>query len=50
MGVGSLYNSCYPHEDNQSVLFEWDSNNDFVLFTAIRDIKKDEELLLYYEL
>lgn len=44
LGYGSIYNhSKYPNAD-----FEFDSTDSVMVFRAIKPIKKDEEIFIYY--
>ena len=47
LGFGSIYNSGIDEEE-RSVDWEIDLDKDIYRFFTIRDVKKDEELLLYY--
>ena len=47
LGFGSIYNSGIDEEE-RSVNWETDLDKDIYRFFTIRDVKKDEELLLYY--
>ena len=47
LGFGSIYNSGIDEEE-RSVDWEIDLDKDIYKFFTIRDVKKDEELLLYY--
>jgi SET domain-containing protein len=48
LGFGSMYNSSPDKKENASM--EWDLNNDILIFKSIKDIKKDKEILLEYDL
>ena len=47
LGFGSMYNSSPDKKENARI--EWNSNNDILIFKSLKDIKKDEEILLYYD-
>jgi len=44
LGFGSLYN----HSDNFNLTWKNDTKNELFVFYTIKDIKKDEELFIYY--
>ncbi len=44
LGYGSLYN----HSKNPNVKYEINKNEKIITFTAIKDIKKDQEILFDY--
>jgi len=46
-GFGTIYNSVL-NEEERSVNWENDLDRDIYRFFTTRDVKKDEELLLYY--
>ena len=43
-----MYNTSLPGEENGSI--EHDLDNEIFVFKLLKDIKKDEEILLYYDL
>jgi hypothetical protein len=45
-GYGALFNSSI----DPNVVFKWDSENKILVFYSFRDIEKDEELFLNYEI
>ena len=45
LGFGSIYNSSYFPDDSNAT---WENGDNIFIFKAIKDIKKDEEILLYY--
>lgn len=45
LGYGALYN----HSKSPNVEFDFDYENKTIIFTAIRDIAKDEELMINYD-
>ena len=47
LGFGSIYNSVL-NEEERSVNWENDLDRDIYRFFTVKDVKKDEELLLYY--
>ena len=47
LGYGSIYNSSISAEQTTAD-WETDIDNELIIFTAINDIKKDEEILIYY--
>jgi len=47
LGFGCMYNSAID-EEKRSVKFETDLDKDIYRFFTVNDVKKDEELLLYY--
>jgi hypothetical protein len=48
LGFGSMYNSNPDNKENASM--DLDLVNDILIFKSLKDIKKDEEILLYYDL
>lgn len=48
LGFGSMYNASLPGEENGSISHDLD--NEIFVFKSVKDIKKDEEILLYYDL
>lgn len=42
------YSSLYNHSDSPNALWETDTENELFIFRAIKDISKDEEILVYY--
>lgn len=41
--------SClYNHSNNPNAVWETDQENEIFVFTAVREIQKDEEILVYY--
>ena len=48
LGFGSMYNSSPDKKENARM--EWNLNNDILIFKSIKDIKKDKEILLEYDL
>tara|TARA_R100000008_G_C3527665_1_gene137475 strand:+ start:291 stop:704 length:414 start_codon:yes stop_codon:yes gene_type:complete len=47
LGFGTIYNSVL-NEEEKSVKWETDLDKDIYRFFTVKDVKKDEELLLYY--
>ena len=47
LGYGSIYNGSSMGEENVS--WKTDMENDILVFYAIKNIKKESELLLYYD-
>ena len=47
LGYGCIYNGAVPGEEN--VNWKTDIENDILVFHAIKNIKKESELLLYYD-
>ena len=47
LGYGSIYNGSPMGEENVS--WKTDMENDILVFYATKDIKKESELLLYYD-
>jgi SET domain-containing protein len=45
-GYGALFNSSI----DPNVVFKWDNENKLLVFYSFRDIEKDEELFLNYEI
>ena len=45
-GYGALFNSSI----DPNVVFKWDNENKILVFYSFRDIEKDEELFLNYEI
>jgi len=45
-GYGALFNSSI----DPNVVFKWDGENKILVFYSLRDIEKDEELFLNYEI
>ena len=48
LGFGSIYNSAIDEEE-RSVNWETDLDKDVYRYFTVKDVKKDEELLLYYK-
>ena len=48
LGFGSMYNSNPDNKENASM--DLDLVNDILIFKSLKDIKKDEEILLQYDL
>ena len=48
LGFGSIYNTVI-NEDEKTVDWKTDLNNDIFIFYSIKNIKKDEEMLTYYD-
>ncbi len=42
------FSSLYNHSESPNALWETDTENQIFVFTAIKDILKDEEILVYY--
>lgn len=47
LGYGSLYNDS-KSEENSTAILDWDIENQLMVFSAKKDIKFDNEILLYY--
>ena len=47
LGYGSIYNSSTSAKQ-ATADWETDMDNELIIFTAINNIKKDEEILIYY--
>lgn len=45
LGYGALYN----HSENPNVEFDFDTDKKTIIFTALRDITKGEELMINYD-
>ena len=48
LGFGSMYNTSLSGEENGSI--NHDLDNEIFVFKSLKDIKKDEEILLEYDL
>ena len=48
LGFGSMYNASLSGEENGSI--NHDLDNEIFVFKSLKDIKKDEEILLQYDL
>ena len=47
LGYGSIYNSSISDGENNAE-FDTDLDNNIFIFRTIKDIKKDQEILIYY--
>ena len=46
LGYGTIYNGCEPGDEHAN--WKTDTDNDIFEFYAVKDIKKDEEILIDY--